>query len=297
MAVDTQAFLRRIGISEYDGPPTLYGLSQLHQAFVDTVPYESVQYQFGEGGPLEPEDAAKRIIARETGGYCFQLNGTFALLLTELGYRVEMHRGGVETPNRPGDVDASHMVLTVTGLAEAPKRTWLADVGLGAGLVTPIPLEVGSSAYQEPFPLRLRASEKVDGWRLDHDPRSGLIGMDFESATVGMDAFAAQHAKLSAEPDSPFVRVASAFRRKPTSAVAMRSVGLTETFADRVDSTIIERPADYFAVLADVFFLPLPHYDAGRRDQLWRRVWAQYQDFLDAQQQSGGQGEQGAGED
>jgi len=278
--VDTQAFLRRIGISEYDGPPRLEALSQLHQAFVDTVPYESVQYQFGEGGPLEPEDAAKRIIARETGGYCFQLNGSFALLLTELGYRVEMHRGGAQTLNRPGDVDASHMVLTVSGLAEDPEREWLVDVGLGDGLVRPIPLELGATAHHEPYDLRLRASEKVDGWRLDLDPRSGLLGMDFESAVVGLDAFAAQHAKLSTDPESPFVRLASVFRRKPASAVVLRSVGLTETFADRIDSTIIENPADYFATLADVFYLPLPHFDAARRDQLWRRVWSQYEEFL-----------------
>jgi arylamine N-acetyltransferase len=277
--VDIQGFLRRIGVTGYDGPPRLEALSQLHQAFVDTVPYETVQYQFGEGGPLEPADAAKRIIAREAGGYCFQLNGSFALLLTELGYRVEMHRGGVQTPNHPGFVDGSHMVLTVSGLIEDPEREWLVDVGLGDGLVTPMPLAVGE-AHQEPFDLRLRASEKVDGWRLDHDPRSSLVGMDFESAAVGLDAFAAQHARLSAAPDSPFVRLASAFRRKPTSVVVLRSVGLTETFADRIDSTIIDNPADYFATLADVFYLPLPHLDATRRDHLWRRVWTQYQDFL-----------------
>jgi hypothetical protein len=53
-----------------------------------------------------------------------------------------------------------------------------------------------------------------------------------------------------------------------------------ETFADHVDNTIIETPADYFAILADEFFLPLPQYDAAQRDQLWRRVWSQYEEFL-----------------
>lgn len=279
MRMDTQAFLQRIGLSEYDGPPRLEGLSQLHEAFVSQVPYESVQFQLAPGGPLEPEESAKRIIARETGGYCFQLNGTLALLLTELGYRVRMHRGGAQTPTRAGDVDASHMVLTVSGLAEDPDRLWMADAGLGEALVHPLPLEEGS-AYQEPFQLRLRPSEKVDGWRLDHDQRANLIGMDFESAAVGLDAFAAQHANLSTNPDSAFRRLASAFRRKPSSVVVLRSVGLSETFADRIDTTVIENPTDYFAVLADVFLVPLPHLTQPDRDQLWRRVWTQYEDFL-----------------
>jgi len=277
--MDTEAFLQRIGVSGYDGPPRLEGLSRLHEAFVDQVPYESVQFQLAPGGPLEPEDAAKRIIARETGGYCFQLNGTFALLLTELGYRVRMHRGGAETPTRAGNVDASHLVLTVSGLVDDPDRVWLADAGLGEALIRPLPLEVGST-YQEPFNLRLRPSEKTDGWRLDHDPRANLVGMDFESATVGLDAFAAQHANLSSNPDSPFRRLASAFRRKPTSVAVLRSVGLTETFADRIDNSLIDNPTDYFAVLADVFLLPLPHYTQADRDHLWRRVWSQYEDFL-----------------
>lgn len=277
--MDTEAFLKRIGVSGYDGPPRLDGLSQLHAAFVDQVPYESVQYQLAPGGPLDPEETAKRIIAWETGGYCFQLNGTLALLLTELGYRVQMHRGGAETPTRAGDVDASHMVLTVSGLVEDPDRVWLVDAGLGETLREPLPLEPGT-AYQEPFNLRLRASEKTDGWRLDHDPRANLVGMDFESAAVGLDAFAAQHANLSANPDSPFRRLASAFRRKPTSVVVLRSVGLTEMYADRSDTSLIENPTDYFAVLADVFHLPLPHYNQSDRDQLWRRVWSQYEDFL-----------------
>ncbi|HEY4571135.1 MAG TPA: arylamine N-acetyltransferase [Kribbella sp.] len=277
--MDTTEFLERIGLSEYDGPPRLEGLTQLHEAFVDQVPYETVQYAVTPGGPLDPEEVAKRIIARETGGYCFQLNGTFALLLTELGYRVEMHRGGVETASHPANVDGSHLVLTVTGLAEDPDRQWLVDVGLGDGLVRPIPLETGET-HQFPFTLRLRPSELVDGWRLDHDPRANITGMDFESAVVDLDAFAEQHAWLSTAPDSPFIRVISAFRRKPSSVVVLRSVGLSETYADRVDNTIIENPDDYFAVLADVFHLPLPHYTRSDRDQLWRRAWAQYQDFL-----------------
>ncbi|TDO49600.1 arylamine N-acetyltransferase [Kribbella sp. VKM Ac-2571] len=276
--MDTKALLQRIGIDRYDGPPRLEALSQLHAAYVDQVPYETVQYQLAPGGPFEPEDVAKRIIARETGGYCFQLNGTFALLLTELGYRVQMHRGGVQTVNHPGDIDGSHMVLTVSGLVEDPERQWLVDAGLGDGLRYPMPLEPGEME-QYPFTLRLRPSEKTDGWRLDHDPRASLIGMDFESAPVTIDAFAARHAALSADPESPFVRLASAFRRTPESVVVLRSVGLSETFSDRVDSTLLENPTDYFTALADVFRLPLPHYSAADRDTLWRRVWAQYEDF------------------
>ena len=273
--MDTSAFLRRIGVAEH-GAPSVEGLFELHAAFVDEVPYETVQYQFGRGGPMDPEAVAARIIARETGGYCFQLNGVFAHLLTSLGYDVTMHRGGVQTATRPAVVDGSHMVLTVP----LDEEVWLVDVGLGDGLLTPMPLEVGAKVRQEPFDLSLRKSDIVDGWRLDHDPRSSLTGMDFESAPAVLADFEEQHQQLSLSPDSPFVRTCSAFLRRADSTAILRSVGFSQIFADRVDDQIIENQSEYYQVLADVFHLPLQHLSGTERDQLWRRVWTQYQDFL-----------------
>lgn len=279
--MDTSALLRRIGIAKHDGP-SVEALFALHAAFADNVPYETVQYQFGGGGPLDPEEVAPRIIARETGGYCFQLNGTFALLLTELGYKVQMHRGGVQTATRPAVVDASHMILTVSDLPDAPGETWMADLGLGDGLFTPLALKPGTTR-QEPYDLTLRRSEIVDAWRLDHDPRSSLIGADFESAPVTIDAFAEQHATLSQSPDSSFVRTASAYRRTPKSTILLRSLGLMEISADSVDNRIVETPEDYFTLLADVFHLPLPHLNPAQRDHLWSRAVTQYETWLAAQ--------------
>jgi arylamine N-acetyltransferase len=276
--MDTAAFLQRIGVAEHS-EPGIEALSELHQAFVGAVPYESVQFQFGQGGPMDPEAVAQRIIAREAGGYCFQLNGVFAHLLTSLGYDVTMHRGGVQTANRPAVVDASHMVLT-TVLDGEP---WLIDVGLGDGLLTPMPLQVGATVHQEPFTLTLRESQLVDGWRLDHDPRGSIIGMDFESAPATWADFEDQHKRLSLSPDSPFVRGCSAFLRRPESMAAIRSVGFTQTYKDRTDNKIIDSQSEYYEVLADIFQLPLPHFTSTDRDALWRRVRTQYENYLAAQ--------------
>jgi arylamine N-acetyltransferase len=276
--VDTQAFLRRLGLAGHDRP-SVESLFRLHAAFVEVVPYETVQYQLGEGGPLEPLAVAERIIYRQAGGYCFQLNGAFAALLTALGYQVTMHRGGVQTSTRPAQVDSSHLVLIVTGLPDAPGLEWFVDAGLGDGLHVPLPLQAGMYE-QEPYGLRLRPSEITAGWRLDHDPRSSMIGMDFESAPASLKDFAAQHAYLSTAPDSPFVRVCSAFRRKARSVDILRSLTLTEVHADRIDSTVLQTRDDFYAALRDVFDLPLPHLSAGDRDRLWSLAVAQYEIFL-----------------
>jgi arylamine N-acetyltransferase len=42
--VDTQAFLRRLGLAGHDRPG-VESLFRLHAAFVEAVPYETVQYR------------------------------------------------------------------------------------------------------------------------------------------------------------------------------------------------------------------------------------------------------------
>ena len=206
----------------------------------------------------------------------------FAQFLTELGYQVSMHRGGVQTMTRPARVDASHLVLTVRGLDDDPPKVWLVDVGLGDGLFTPLPLEAGTYR-QEPYEVRLRPSEIVDGWRLDHDPRSTLAGMDFESVPAALAAFEEQHAHLSVAPESPFLRLCAAYRRKAGSVVILRSLSLIETFDDRIDSTLLETPADFYAALDDIFGLPCSHLSRADRDQIFARARAQYKTWLATQ--------------
>jgi N-hydroxyarylamine O-acetyltransferase len=275
----TSAFLRRIGLEQAPAGPSVEGLFALQRAFAVAVPYESIQYQLGRGGPLDQRAVVERMVTREAGGYCFQMNGALAWLLEGLGYQVTMHRGGVQTRSAPEPrVDSTHLVLTVTGLPEQPERVWLVDAGLGDGFVEPVPLEVGTSR-QTPYTFALGPSSITTGWRLEHDSRSAIAGMDFEAAPATIDDFAEQHAYLSTSPGSPFVRVASAFLRRPHSVLALRSTELAETSADRIDTTLMETPAEYYELLADVFQLPLHHLGPAERDKLWRRVVEQYETY------------------
>ena len=275
----TSEFLRRIGWEGAPEGPGVEGLFALQRAFVLSVPYESIQYQLGRGGPLDQRAVVERMIAREAGGYCFQMNGALAWLLEQLGYRVTMHRGGVQTRSAPEPrVDSTHLVLTVDGLPDDPERVWLVDAGLGDGFLEPMRLEVGTSR-QPPYTFGLGPSAITDGWRLEHDARSVIAGMDFEAGPASIGDFAEQHAYLSTSPGSPFLRVASAFLRRPESVLALRSTELVETAADRVDTTLMETAAEYYELLADVFQLPLHHLDKTDRDQLWRRVVEQYESY------------------
>jgi len=141
--VDRQAYLARI---DYQGTlePSLDTLFALHRAHVLTVPFENLNIHLGQPVSLDPDDLFRKIVHRRRGGYCFELNGLFALLLEDLGFPVTRLAARV-LYGAEGDRPRSHQVLLVAIGAEP----WLVDVGFGGnGLLEPFLVRVGNSQVQ-----------------------------------------------------------------------------------------------------------------------------------------------------
>jgi N-hydroxyarylamine O-acetyltransferase len=89
------------------------------------VPFENLSIHLGEPIVLKEEALLDKIVTRRRGGFCYELNGTFAELLRALGYRVSLHSARVFDGDEPGP-PFDHLVLRVD--VEEP---WLVDVGYG----------------------------------------------------------------------------------------------------------------------------------------------------------------------
>ncbi|SNY73147.1 arylamine N-acetyltransferase family protein [Paractinoplanes atraurantiacus] len=272
--MDVDGYLRRLGLGGKVGrSPSVDELGVLHRAHAERVPYESLEIWLGRPTTLEPGDSVARIL-KGRGGYCYHLNGAFSMLLRALGYQVSRHVGGVQgNAERPAGADANHLVLTVSGLpsAEAPDGRWLVDLGMGDGLHGPLPLVEGRYR-QGPFTYGLSPSKvEAGGWRFEHDPRGGFLGMDFRPEAVEMVAFAEKHHFLSTSPESGFVRTATAQRRDAEGADVLRGLTLSRV-GETVSRTEIETRGDYFAALADVFGITLGDVSAAERAVMWRRL-------------------------
>lgn len=153
----------------------------------------------------------------------------------------------------------------------APAGNWLVDLGMGDGIHEPLPLVAGEYR-QGPFRYRLGPSTaEAGGWRFDHDPRGEFVGMDFRAAGTTMAAFAARHRELSTSPGSGFVRTAVVARRDAYGVDVLRGLVLSRV-GDGERRNTLERRADYFAALADVFGMSLEDVGPGERDGLWRRL-------------------------
>jgi N-hydroxyarylamine O-acetyltransferase len=128
------AYLERIGLG---GSVTAdqAGLRDLHQAHLLTVPFENLSIHLPEPISLDEGGLIGKIVARRRGGFCYELNGAFALLLEALGAQVQ--RVGAKVYGEDGlGPPFDHMALVVT--AADGTGPWLADVGFGSHSVYPL---------------------------------------------------------------------------------------------------------------------------------------------------------------
>ncbi len=81
---DLSRYFRRIN---YTGPvaadsATLHAIMR-HQLF--SVPFENLDVQAGKVVSLVPEEISDKILHQGRGGYCYEVNGLFAMALEALG--------------------------------------------------------------------------------------------------------------------------------------------------------------------------------------------------------------------
>jgi N-hydroxyarylamine O-acetyltransferase len=131
--LNVDAYLDRIGLSA-PLEPNLSNLERLQRAHLTQVPFENLDVYAGRTVRTDDEWTVTKVTQRGRGGWCFELNGAFAALLTQLGYDVERRAATVLY----GSVSAipTHLTLQVN-----LERPYLVDVGFGDSFIRPLPLD------------------------------------------------------------------------------------------------------------------------------------------------------------
>ena len=123
---DADRYLSRFG-AERPSELTPSSLQKLVRAHLEQVPFEVLELTEEKTQPsMEPEGLYEKIVVNKRGGYCFELNKLFYLLLKELGF--SCYCVGVRCIiGRPEPVAISHRGIIV----EFPGQKWYCDVGFG----------------------------------------------------------------------------------------------------------------------------------------------------------------------
>jgi len=131
------AYLDRVGVAA-PARCDAAALRTLHRAHQLTVPFENLSLHLAEPVSLAEHDLIDKVVFRRRGGFCYELNGAFALLLEALGAQVSRVAARVF-----GEVGLSppfdHLALIVRPADGS--GPWLADVGFGSHSDYPLLLE------------------------------------------------------------------------------------------------------------------------------------------------------------
>ena len=131
---EVDEYLARI---HYTGPrePTLEVLTELQRCHMLSVPFENLSVFGKEKIVLSRDWLFDKIVRKHRGGFCYELNTLYSLLLDYFGFRRNLHAGAVFSrySKRKG-IPCDHMVLTIN----IEDGLWLTDVAFGDSCLTPL---------------------------------------------------------------------------------------------------------------------------------------------------------------
>ncbi len=153
--MSVKPYLERIG---YRGPlrPSVKTLRRLHRKHLLSIPFENLDIHLGR--PIILSEAAfyEKFVKHHRGGFCYELNGSFAALLTGMGFRVSMLSARVAGKDGGFSPDFDHMTLLVR-----LKERWLADVGFGDSFTEPKRLDGTGPQADDSRPYRVTRKSRV----------------------------------------------------------------------------------------------------------------------------------------
>ena len=242
------AYLARLN---YTGPtePTLETLCAIHRQHLLTVPFENLDIHLGRKIILDEDHLFDKIVNQRRGGYCYELNGLFAVALCTLGFNVTLLSAGVWNGSRFGP-QADHLCLLIQ-LAEP----WLADVGFGDCALEPLRLNDSNEQPRGPHRSyrldpdgdnsyimyeRLEVSEWVKGYRFSLQP---LQLYDF---TFG------NHYKQTS-PDTHFTQKRICTRATLTGRLTLSDFKFIQTIEGQRTERVMANETEWHSVLKEYF--------------------------------------------
>jgi N-hydroxyarylamine O-acetyltransferase len=217
-----------------------------------TVPFENLDVQAGKVVSLVPEEIADKILNHDRGGYCYEVNGLFAMALAAIGvpYQFVAARPMFYPVKRP----KTHMAIVL----ELDNALWLCDLGFGSyGIRAPMRLDL----------IDVEVKQDFDTFRLSQpNEREYLLQalVDGEWANqYGFDLspqdwidFVPANYLNSTHPDAIFVQKLLIVLHNPTGRqILFGDMLKTVTHGQAEKQTIA--PADRAAIVADRFGLTL----------------------------------------
>lgn len=253
----TDRYLALLGLQRE--APGLDALTRIVKAHVLAVPFENVtsllRWRDHQTPPVPPPDPELLLASweyRRGGGVCFDIVTMVSALLRSLGYDVDSILAHISGP-----FGHQAVVVRLNG------QRYLVDLGNGAPLFAPIPLDGTHEVHRHGLGFRFRPSDdppRVAGteeWIRDRMSDDGWVqGCRYE-IQPGLDADRDAGYQHHLTPGTTWVLGSLTMNRSTEAAVySLKDDTLVRYTASGKETTILSGPADYRHVAAEIFELP-----------------------------------------
>jgi N-hydroxyarylamine O-acetyltransferase len=254
------AYLARIGAARPEQADA-QALGDLQLRHLLAVPFENLSIHLGQRIVLDQKALLDKVVTQRRGGFCYELNGAFAGLLSQLGFTVTLLAARVFGPSGLGP-PFDHLALRVE---TADSQAWLADVGFGSHSHYPLRLDVRTD---QPDPGgTFRIAEAAEG---DLDViRDGAPQYRIEPRARALPDFEPTCWWQQTSPDSHFTRSLVCSLLTATGRVTLSDRTLIQTVAGErheqilgTDAEVLAAYRTYFGIVLDR--LPTPPAPASR---------------------------------
>lgn len=281
-----KSYLTRLGLDAEK--PSIEALTRLHQAHVEQIPYETFWIHLGQKWGIDAMESFSRAATTRRGGYCFQLNGGFHMLLTHLGYRVSINPANVHGTAGPERIKLeNHVAIIAEGLPceNNPDGRWWVDVGLGDALHKQMPLmnaSVNQGGMQ--FGMEAVSENGVGDWHLIADTSCWIAGVNMAEQPSSMSEFEDRHHFNMYSPESGYAKVVTAQLRKPHGKTILRGCVLTKTDGEVVTTHTSRSLTEWQEVLGDEFGLTFENVPEASLKKLWVKVQKIHEEWLQSRE-------------
>lgn len=249
---DLRSYCSRIG---YDGPVAadFATLKRMMRSQLRSVPFENLDVQAGRVVSLVPEEICSKILGMRRGGYCYEVNGIFAMAIGAVGipYRFVAARPMTYPVRRP----KTHMAL----VAEVDGGRWLCDLGFGSfGIREPVNLEwLDRAIVQDCETFRLSRVSAADYLLQSLNDGAWKNLYEFNLCPQEWVDFEPANFMNSTHPDSIFVRNLIVVMQNESGKDVLTSYAIKSVTKGRTIETKIQ-PEAIPALLLRMFSLSIP---------------------------------------
>ena len=226
-------------------------LIALHESHLKYIPFENLDIALNRKIELKRNSIFDKVIGDLRGGFCYELNYCFYLLLVSLGFKVSLISGRVFDGKEYGD-EFDHLLL----LVDINAKLFIADVGFGDSFLTPLKLNCSE------------LKERYSSFRVTKDSKNYLLQRKAISANWEPQySFSVIPRTLSdfepmaefhqASPKSPFTNKSTCTIATQSGRVTISNKKLITAINNKKSEQTIINSEQYYQYLNDYFCIKL----------------------------------------